>query len=303
MMHGQEVGIPHLQALQSIAVVNGIPSIYGDAGLALVRASGKLFEIDEWIEVEGKRMDGPFPIITLAEQKKEIVAYCKTVRVMGDGISAPRTTWFSVDDAQRAGLWLKRGKEGYPTPWCTVPQRMLMWRARGWNLRDQFGDVLKGLAIYEEAIDIEPAEVKAEAAAVVTEANKASLEAGRAALAEKRGQPMSLPAALVVPPAEARPSAILRAADDSGVEMAATTPASAPATTMRMVTDHEFSVPEAQLLRDAFGQSLLARIQKEWHLSGGSGDVYPTLPEDRSIYLESLWDAVREQLAEAKHRA
>lgn len=30
-----------------------------------------------------------------------------------------------------------------------------MWRARGWNLRDNFGDVLKGLAIYEEAMDIE----------------------------------------------------------------------------------------------------------------------------------------------------
>jgi hypothetical protein len=30
---------------------------------------------------------------------------------------------------------------------------MLMWRARGWNLRDNFGDVLKGLAIYEEAQD------------------------------------------------------------------------------------------------------------------------------------------------------
>ncbi|MDH5669817.1 MAG: recombinase RecT [Nitrospira sp.] len=152
MLHGQEVGLPHLQALQSIAVVNGVPSIYGDAALALVRASGKIEDFDEWIEVDGKRQEGPFPILKYAEEERQIVAYCMSKRV---GMSRPRTTTFSVDDAQRAKLWLKVGQSGFETPWCTVPQRMLMWRARGWNLRDNFGDVLKGLAIYEEAMDFD----------------------------------------------------------------------------------------------------------------------------------------------------
>lgn len=152
IIHGQEVGLPHLQALQSIAVVNGIPSIYGDAALAMVRASGKLEDFDEWIEVDGVRQEGSFPILKYADEKKEIVAYCKSKRV---GMSRPRVTSYSVDDARRAKLWEKKGSGGFETPWCTVPQRMLMWRARGWNLRDQFGDVLKGLAIYEEAMDIE----------------------------------------------------------------------------------------------------------------------------------------------------
>src|SRR5207245_1344438 len=70
-----------------------------------------------------------------------------------------------------------------------------------------------------------------------------------------------------------------------------------PTAGMRVVTDHEFSVPEAQLLRDAFGDSILRRIKKEWNLAAG---VYPARPEDRSILLEVLWEAVREQLAEAK---
>jgi hypothetical protein len=146
MLHGQEVGLPHLQALQSIAVVNGIPSIYGDAALAMVRASGKLEDFDEWIEVDGVRQVGSFPIMKWAEEDKIIVALCRSRRA---GMSRERVTSFSVDDAQRAGLWGKAGT------WTTVPQRMLMWRARGWNLRDQFGDVLKGLAIFEEAMDIE----------------------------------------------------------------------------------------------------------------------------------------------------
>lgn len=152
MLHGQEVGLPHLQALQSIAVVNGIPSIYGDAALAMVRASGKLEDFDEYIEVDGVRQEGPFPILKFAEEGKDIVAFCRSKRV---GMSRERVTTYSVDDAQRAKLWLKKGNNGFETPWCTVPQRMLMWRARGWNLRDNFGDVLKGLAIYEEAMDID----------------------------------------------------------------------------------------------------------------------------------------------------
>jgi len=146
MLHGQEVGLPHLQALQSIAVINGIPSIYGDAALSLVRASGLLEDFDEWIEVDGQRQEGPFPIMAFAKEERSIVALTMSKR---KGMSRPRVTSFSVDDAGRAGLWGKTG------PWSTVPQRMLMWRARSWNLRDNFGDVLKGLAIYEEAQDID----------------------------------------------------------------------------------------------------------------------------------------------------
>lgn len=189
ILHGQEVGLPHLQALQSIAVVNGIPSIYGDAALAMVRASGKLEDFDEWIEVDGARMDGSFPILKWAEEGKVIVAHCRSKRI---GMSRERITTYSVDDAQRAKLWLKKGQNGFETPWCTVPQRMLMWRARGWNLRDQFGDVLKGLAIYEEAMDIETSKAGDGSYRVVSPDQsklKAQLEDGREKLKQQQASP------------------------------------------------------------------------------------------------------------------
>src|SRR3990167_6771832 len=40
IMHGLEIGLTPLQALQRIAVINGRPAIWGDGAMGLVRASG-----------------------------------------------------------------------------------------------------------------------------------------------------------------------------------------------------------------------------------------------------------------------
>lgn len=130
IQHGLELGLSPLQALQSIAVINGRPGIYGDAAMALVRGSGLL----EWVKEEtraGKTAD-------------DYTAVCTTKRV---GDPEPRSTTFSVVDAKRAGLW------GKPGPWQQYPQRMLLFRARGFNLRDQFPDVLRGIKTVEELQD------------------------------------------------------------------------------------------------------------------------------------------------------
>lgn len=121
--YGAEVGLGPMQALQSIAVINGKPSIYGDAMLALVRKSGLLETIKEWIDGD--------------------TAYCELVRVG----NPPRVFTFSKAEAKTAGLL------GKPGPWTTYPNRMLMFRARGFGLRDCFGDVLNGLISSEEAED------------------------------------------------------------------------------------------------------------------------------------------------------
>ena len=125
---GAELGLTPMSALQSLAVVNGRPSIYGDAALALVRGSGFLESYTQSTSGEGEHM-------------KAIV----TVKRNGE---QPITAEFSVSDAKKASLW---GKSG---PWTQYPGRMLMWRARGFALRDAFGDVLRGLATTEEVQDI-----------------------------------------------------------------------------------------------------------------------------------------------------
>lgn len=135
IMHGLEVGFTPMAALQSIAVVNGRPTIWGDGALALVQASGKLEAHKEWFEGEG-------------DARK---AMCRVVR---KGDPEPKVGEFSVANAKTAGLWGKKGRSGEPTPWITYPDRMLKMRARGFALRDGFSDVLKGLGITEEVQDI-----------------------------------------------------------------------------------------------------------------------------------------------------
>lgn len=55
---------------------------------------------------------------------------------------------FSVKDAIVAGLW------GKPrTPWTLYPERMLAYRAKGFALRDVFGDIFCGIVSNEEVED------------------------------------------------------------------------------------------------------------------------------------------------------
>lgn len=126
---GSEVGLHPMQAIQSIAVINGRPSMWGDAVLGLVQSSGLLEHIEETV--------------------KDGVATCTMKR---KGMS-PTVRTFSKEDAKKAGLL---GKQG---PWQNYENRMLQLRARGFCIRDAFADVLKGLWVREEVEDMTPVEL------------------------------------------------------------------------------------------------------------------------------------------------
>lgn len=131
ILHGMEVGMTPMAALQSIAVVNGRPTIWGDGAIGLVRSSGKL----EWIKE------------SITGTDDSMIATCEVKR---KGDPDPVKATFSVADAKKAGLW---GKQG---PWQQYPKRMLAMRARAFVLRDTFADILRGLGIAEEVGDYQP---------------------------------------------------------------------------------------------------------------------------------------------------
>jgi hypothetical protein len=139
IQHGSEVGLSPMQSLQSIAVINGRPTIWGDAALALVQSSPACEYVKEYIEGDGD----------------QAVAVCEVKR---RGYPAATVSTFSMFDAKRAGL---AGKSG---PWTQYPMRMLALRARGFALRNAFADALRGLVTAEEAQDYPQGEAAREPA-------------------------------------------------------------------------------------------------------------------------------------------
>jgi hypothetical protein len=123
---GQEVGMSPMASIQNIAVINGKPGIYGDAGKAILLGAGCIIEEDdiEIIKATGR-------------------ARCKVTR-RG---RPPVERTYAIDNAKTAGLW---GKEG---PWRTNPERQMAWRAFWFAARDAAADLLKGLGGAEELSD------------------------------------------------------------------------------------------------------------------------------------------------------
>jgi hypothetical protein len=127
---GAEIGLPPMASLSNIAVINGHPSVWGDAMLALCRNHPAFAAIEEYFDEDGTAIC----IVTRRGEK-------------------PHKVTFSDADAKTAGL---AGKEG---PWRGNPKRMRQMRARSFCLRDTFPDALMGLISAEEAQDIDEPKV------------------------------------------------------------------------------------------------------------------------------------------------
>jgi hypothetical protein len=143
ILMGLEIGSPPMQSLQNITVINGRCMIWGDLVPALVRGNGH--KMREWIDGNGDAM----------------VAHCEIIR--GDTGEAIHGE-FSVDDAKQARLWqteakIKKYHDKPPvdndSPWYRFPKRMLQMRARGFAARDGIADIMKGMQVREEHIDLE----------------------------------------------------------------------------------------------------------------------------------------------------
>jgi len=142
IMTGLELGLPPMQALSNIAIINGRPLIFGSMVPALIHRAGHKYR--HWIEGEGNAMKGIAEI------------------VRADG-----TTYrseFSVADAKRAKLWderekvQKKGKGGQSytadndSPWHRYPKDMLCWRACSRVVKIGAPDVLAGVYVREEFV-------------------------------------------------------------------------------------------------------------------------------------------------------
>jgi hypothetical protein len=130
---GLEIGMSPMMSLEAIYIVNNRATLFGDAPKAICEASGLLEDYEQ--SYEGTEGTDDFRAVVTSKRRGR----------------KPQTETFSVRDAKTAELWGKKG------PWTNYPKRMLMFRARGYNLRDNFGDVLKGFQIGELVDDFDNA--------------------------------------------------------------------------------------------------------------------------------------------------
>lgn len=180
MSLGAPLGLAPLQALQSIACINGRPSLYGDAMLAIVIRHPEYVDHEEVIERPAD-----------VKETAGLIARC-TIQRRG---KKPKVGQFSWAEAIRAKLVERE-------TWKQYPLRMLQMRARALAIRDAFTDAILGLAMVEETEDLEPAPAAAPAE-TPKEGRSAQVLRGKLS----RALPAPTPVAVVeaAPQAEAEP--------------------------------------------------------------------------------------------------
>jgi hypothetical protein len=146
LLHGNDLGLPPMTAMQWIVQVNGLMSIKGDGAKALIYSSGKLEKDSLKMEFEGSIETQDYKVAITAQRSDN---------------KEKLTRSFSVMDAKRAGLWVTdqqiNSKDGWKyrkSSWYKYPERMVYYRALGFLARDLFSDVLYGTYTTEEAMDI-----------------------------------------------------------------------------------------------------------------------------------------------------
>lgn len=128
MAMGYKIGLSVEQAMQDIAVINGRPTVWGDALLAIVKSQPDFVDMTEVPIMNGNLVEG----------------YVCTIKRKGQ---TPVSREFTLQDAKKAGLLNRQG------PWTQYRERMLQMRARGFAARDSFPDALKGIKCREEVED------------------------------------------------------------------------------------------------------------------------------------------------------
>lgn len=153
---GESLGVHPMQAIQNICVINGMPSVWGDLALALVKKHPDCVDIIE------ERIENGWRCTSKRKGKKDVVRE------------------FTLDDAKKAKLTSKDGV------WQYYPDRMLQMRARGFSIRDQFPDALRGLKIAEEIIDVQAEVTPEESPADRLRRAKAEKENGQQTTVEEK---------------------------------------------------------------------------------------------------------------------
>lgn len=140
IMRGKELGLAPLQALTSINVIKGRPSLSTDAKKALCMRYGRISQ--KYTDDDGNPR--------------------WTVTVRRSGQDDVEITYSAIDAAQAGLMSIQTLKDGSKvwagkqnSAWAGYWKRMLLKRATSWALDEAFPDVLNGFATTEDLNDLD----------------------------------------------------------------------------------------------------------------------------------------------------
>ena len=124
LLRALDLGLPPLQAIEGMTVINNKVGLMGDLALSMVEKSGLLEKKRVKYTGEGDEL---VCAVTLQRKGREAQTYS-----------------FGVKEARQAGIYERSAV------WRQYPRRMTYYRALGFGLRDEFSDVLRGVKTVEE---------------------------------------------------------------------------------------------------------------------------------------------------------
>lgn len=150
-----QLKLPPQPSLRNIAVIEGVPSLFGDLPLSLAQNHKDFKFYREYLIAEDYRE------ICVANQNLGADILSGVIEIQRKGMAKPATYTFTVHDGVTAGLikWnetagrfmgVKRdGSWKSNSPWTNYTGTMLIRRARGKGVKAHFADALCGAGIAE----------------------------------------------------------------------------------------------------------------------------------------------------------
>lgn len=146
----KELGLPPLNALKNIAIINGTPCLFGDMPLAMVRGKGQLESFDEYL------IDKNYSMICMENKNLGAEIFAAICVVKRKGCEKRTFTLTSAEAAKNPNIKSSQA-------WSSYYSVMIKRRIRSIALKDEFPDVLLGMDIAEYNHDMAPDLIKDEA--------------------------------------------------------------------------------------------------------------------------------------------
>lgn len=131
------------RAISRMMYINDVLGIWGELPKSLAERTKELTNFELFV------VDKEYNKICLENKNLHVDPYAAICRIKR-GKRTMNEYYFTVDEAEKAGLLNKRG------PWQQYAKAMLCWRAQGQGLKFEFADALMGAEIIEYRFNENP---------------------------------------------------------------------------------------------------------------------------------------------------